>query len=228
MKVLISFIILFFEIIHAFGQTRTEMKFYLNSDFYHLDYIDPANQQIVSSPRTNTRLSLAVALHTKKYLHELELFIPEIESKKAPAYPMNYEPYHPPSSGSMRTFTSYSFRYEFSKELHLSKMVIFTLGPGINPYYTKTSYLTQVVNSYNRYVWESGVALNFISRIILNSPSSRLRVEFSIPFKVYDARYIQQRIENPSIPISQADNSNWKHIFFENAYTLRLGISFVL
>jgi hypothetical protein len=215
----------------VFGQVGIEMKFYLNWDFYHLDYIDPATQQIVSSPKTNKRLSIAAALHTlKNYRHELELFIPEVESKKAPAYPMNYEPYYPPSSGFVRTFTSYSFRYEFSKEglRLLSNQVIFALGAGINPYYTKTSYLTQVSNFYNRYVWESGAALNFIPRVILHRRSSKLAVEFSIPLKVYDARYIHQKIENPAIPISQADSSSWKHIFFESAYTLRLGISFWL
>jgi len=229
MKVLTLFIILFLGTIHTFGQTRTEVKIYQNTDFFHTGYTDPVSQQTVSSNQTNfSRISIAATFHTgKKYLHELELFIPQIESKSDPSYPMNYEPHDPPSSTMVRTFTSYSFRYEFSKEMKQSDKLIFTLGAGINPYYTKTSYLTQVSNSYNRYLWESGVALNFVSRIAYRI-TSRLGLELSIPFKVYDARYIQRKIENPSIPVRQQTSGSWNHIFFESAYTLRFGISFML
>jgi hypothetical protein len=46
--------------------------------------------------------------------------------------------------------------------------------------------------------------------------------------KVYDLRREQRFVANPSLPVSQQKSGSTIHKFFENIYTVRVGIAYVL
>jgi len=80
---------------------------------------------------------------------------------------------------------------------------------------------------FYRYVKKYGFSLNFIPRIMY-TVSTKILLDLNIPIKVYDLREEEQKIENPAIPIRQQTNGGLASVFFENVYTIRLGIVYKL
>ena len=158
-------------------------------------------------------------------MHEIEFFIPEIsKSLDDIQYPMNYE------FRKDVTFdgegTSYSLRYELSKTLtDESKRFGFAIGAGINPYYVHLEYIPNVETTYYWSTQLYGFALNFIPRINYKI-SRRFNIDLNVPLKIYDLRLEKNEVANPAIPIRQQNTNGSDHIFFESAYTIRLGLAY--
>jgi hypothetical protein len=211
------------------GQTRIQLKLYQNTDFFNVSYQNSDTQETRETDVTNfDRISLAVAFSGNRNLsHEIEFFVPErSRSIYDVKFPMDYE--FRESYRFTSEISTYSFRYELDKSFNPSNRVFFSLGVGINPYYTKSEYEPTMPNTYYRGVKIFGVSLNVVPRINFKI-TPRFLMEFNIPFKIYDLRDKESEIHNPAIPIrDQVMKDDLKHIFFESTYTLRLGIVYIL
>ena len=200
---------------------RVGIKIYQNTDFFETTYNQASSGQL-----NFNRFSLAVDFHTKNsFLHEVEFFIPEItKSLDDLQYPMNYE------FRKGDTFdgqgTSYSLRYELSKRLtNESNKFGFSLGAGINPYYVHLEYIPNVETTYYWSTRLYGFAVNLIPGINYKI-SKRFSVDLNVPLKIYDLRGEENKVHNPAIPIRQQETNDFDQIFFESAYTIRLGLEY--
>jgi hypothetical protein len=161
-------------------------------------------------------------------IHELEFFIPEISKPlECISLPLSYQFQRGLTFEGLGS--SYSLRYELRKKvMNLSDRFTFNVGLGVNPYYVFIEYIPNVETTY--YSWNKlyGFSLNINPRLQYKL-NNRFILEFSIPLKFYDFRKEQYHVSNPSIPISyQTIDSNNRSIFFENAYTFRLGLSYLI
>jgi hypothetical protein len=51
-------------------------------------------------------------------------------------------------------------------------------------------------------------------------------VDLNVQLKIYDLRLEKNEVGNPAIPIRQQETNDVDHIFFESAYTIRLGLAY--
>jgi hypothetical protein len=70
-----------------------------------------------------------------------------------------------------------------------------------------------------------GFAFNFTPRINYKI-SRRFNIDLNVPLKIYDLRLEKNQVNNPAIPIRQQNTNDVDHIFFESAYTIRLGLAY--
>lgn len=212
----------------SFSQ-KVGIKVYQNTDFFETVYNESRTNLQTSSEQVNfNRFTIALDFHTKNnFLHEVEFFIPEIsKSLDDVQYPMNYE------FRKDDTFdgeaTTYSLRYEFSKKLtNESNRFGFSFGAAINPYYVHLEYIPNVETTYYWSTRLYGFAVNLVPRINYKI-SNRLNIDLNVPLKVYDLRFEENKVNNPAIPIRQQETNDVDHIFFESAYTIRLGVEFII
>jgi hypothetical protein len=211
----------------SFGQSSFGVKVYQNTDLFKTIYNERRNNLVTSFEQINfSRISLAADIHTKNgFQHEVEFFIPEIsKSLDDIQYPMNYEFRKDVTFDGKAS--SYSLRYEFSKRLtNESKRFGFSIGAGINPYYLHIEYIPNVETTYYWSTELYGFALNFTPRINYKI-SRRFNVDLNVPLKIYDLRGEKNEVNNPAIPIRQQTTNDVDHIFFESAYTIRLGLAY--
>ncbi|HEX6890859.1 MAG TPA: hypothetical protein VF141_09200, partial [Chryseolinea sp.] len=83
-------------------------------------------------------------------------------------------------------------------------------------------------NVETTYYWSTelyGFVLNFTPRVNYNI-SRRFNVDLNVPLKIYDLRGEKNEVNNPAIPIRQQTTNDVDHIFFESAYTIRLGLEY--
>ena|SRR5688572_8908766 len=214
----------------SFGQKNFGIKIYQNTDIFEIQYYESGTNKVEKFDQVNfTRVSLAVDIDTKKgYTHEIEFLIPEVsKSYDNIQYPMNYEfkKEMPDFEGQA---SSYSLRYELSRTLtNKAKRLGFNLGMGINPYYVLVEYIPNVENRYYSSTKLYGFVLNMVPGIKYKL-SQRFSIDLNVPLKIYDLRAEKYRVENPAIPIRQQTTIDSNNIFFESAYTLRLGLMYRL
>jgi hypothetical protein len=214
----------------SFGQKNFGIKIYQNTDIFVVQYYERRANEVEKFDKVNfTRVSLSVDIDTKNgYTHEIEFLIPEIsKSFDKIQYPMNYE-----FQKKMQDFegqaSSYSLRYELSKTLtDKAKRLGFNLGIGINPYYLLVEYIPNVGPRYYSSAKLYGFVLNMVPRIEYKL-SPRFSIDLNVPLKIYDLRAEKYRVKNPSIPIRQQTTIDYSNIFFESAYTFRLGLMYKL
>ncbi len=224
---LLSSLLLF--AISSSAQRSFQVKVYQNTDYFDVSYY---NSQTNSSRNSNelnfSRISLAFAINTRKnFVHEIEIIIPELsKSIYNVKLPLDYS--FQDDGPRVGTISTYSFRYELSKVLsNPSKKFRFNLGLAINPYFTDTEYEPE--NSIAYYKSNTklfGVSFNIVPRINYNI-TDRILIDLNIPFKLYDLQNKETRINNPALPIRQQTSSEFTNVFFEDVYTIRLGVSYV-
>ena len=213
----------------TFGQKSLGIKIYQNTDLFSIEYREWGNSKPTVSEEVNfNRISLAASLQTKsKFVHEVELFIPEISKPLDKIqYPMNYELRRDETFDG--EVSSYSFRYEFSKTFtDDTKRLGFGLGAGINPYYVHIEYIPNVETTFYFSSRLYGFVVNVTPRISYRL-SNRFSIDLNVPLKIYDLRWEKIRVDNPAIPITQQTVTTLDNIFFEDAYTIRLGVMYTL
>jgi hypothetical protein len=214
-------------VISSFAQNKFGIKIYQNTDIFNTEYYW-RNDRSTSVDNLNfKRISLALEMHTKKgYVHEIEFLLPEISKELDNIqYPLKYKfkkDITLDSEGS-----AYSFRYELSKILtNETKPFSFEFGIGINPYYVDIEYIPNVETTYYSYEKLYGCALNMIPGIRYKV-SQRFNIDLNVPLRIYELRGVEHHIKNPSIPIRQQTANGYSHIFFESAYTIRLGLGYI-
>jgi hypothetical protein len=214
----------------SFGQKGIGIKIYQNTDIFEIQYFESWTNDVEKFNKVNfSRVSLAVNIDTKKgYTHEIEFLIPEVsKSYDNIQYPMNYEfkKEMPDFEGQA---SSYSIRYELSKTLtNKTKRLGVNLGIGINPYYVLVEYIPNVETRYYSSTKLYGFVLNMVPRIKYKL-SHRFTIDLNVPLKIYDLRAEKYRVKNPAIPIHQQTTIDYSNIFFESAYTFRLGLMYKL
>lgn len=212
------------------GQKGIGIKIYQNTDIFEIQYYESIPNQVEKFDKGNfTRISLAVDIDTKKgYTHEIEFLIPEISKPYDNIqYPMNYElkKKMPDFEGQA---SSYSLRYELSRTLTAeAKKLALNLGIGINPYYVLVEYIPNIETRYYSSTKLYGFVMNIVPRVKYKL-SQRFCIDLNVPLKLYDLRAEKYRVKNPAIPIHQQTNIEYSSIFFESAFTFRLGFMYKL
>lgn len=227
MKVPLFLLLALGSTLAAFGQKSFGIKLYQNTDFFESEISSFDTRTKTTVQHVNfTRFSIAFNITTKKnFIHEVEVFIPEVQKNLDNVqFPMNYVLKE--SSNVEGQGSSISLRYEISKTLTNSdNRLKFNAGAGINPYYVLIEYLPTVSNIYfssNQYY---GAAINIVPRMLYDV-NRHFCLELSVPLKVYDLRFDKWNVRNPAIPISQQTMTSHSSIFFESAYTIRLGLTY--
>lgn len=225
MKYILLFASLMLAITCSFAQSTIGIKLYHNTDIFKSEYYIRGGGRIATDDHVNiNRFSLAIDVKTKKgFTHELELMVPDLSKTTGRLqYPMKYKLQR--DYGFEDEGSTYSFRYELSKDVFkMSDRFTFNLGLGVNPYYVDIDYESQVDYMYSRSYKFYGGVLNVVPRVNFKL-SNRFVVDLNIPLKVYDLRYTEQHIDNPTIPIRQQTTKDNDHIFLEGSYTIRIGL----
>jgi hypothetical protein len=210
----------------SFGQKAIGIKLYQNTDIFEIRYFESMIKHVEKLDKVNfTRVSLAVDIDTKEgYTHEIEFMIPEVsKSYDKIRHAMNHE-FQKETPDFEGQASSYSLRYELSKTLtNKANKLDFNLGVGLNPYYVLVEYIPNVDTRYYSSTKLYGFVMNLIPRVIYKL-SDRFSVDLNVPLKIYDLRAEKRTIKNPAIPIHQRTTINYSNIFFESAYTIRLGL----
>jgi hypothetical protein len=211
----------------AFAQKQIQVKIYQNTDYFQSRVLNSDTRETHETVNLNfNRISLAVRLQGgRTLLHEIELLIPDVTtSTRNVHFPMRYE--FQEGSNFESRISTYSARYEFSKLLVPSSgKFSYSAGAGVNPYFTNTEYDPTNITRYYRSDKVVGLSVNFIPRILFKL-TDRLTADFNLPVKLYDLRAVLVNIENPQIPIRQQRQNDIEHVFFEPAFTARLGLAY--
>ncbi len=228
MKYYILFSAFLLFVINSSAQRTFQAKVYQNTDYFKVSYYNSQTNSTTNSNNVNfSRISLAFAINTRKnFTHEFEILIPELsKSIYNVKLPLNYS--FQDDEAREGTINTYSLRYELSKVLSDPfKKIRFNLGLGMNPYFTETEYEPKASYAYYTNTKLFGVSFNLIPRINYNI-TDRILIDLNIPFKLYDLQFEDTRVNNPSLPIRQQSSNEFTDVFFENAYTIRLGVSYV-
>jgi hypothetical protein len=213
----------------VFGQRSFGIKIYQNTDIFDSEVTDTDAKTKTTVHNVNAgRFTIALNLVSKnKMIHEIELFIPEVsKSLDNMQYPMDYnfrKSYRIEGKGS-----SYSLRYELSKMVTKEdKRLRFSGGVGVNPYYVHLEYFPLNTQTYYSSSRLYGAAINIIPRLTFDLAQG-FYLDLSVPLKVYDLRVDEFQVNNPAIPVEQQISTDYNSIFFENAYTIRLGLAYTI
>jgi hypothetical protein len=123
---------------------------------------------------------------------------------------------------------SYSFRYEFRKQLtNFEKPLSISLGAGFNPYFVNTDLIPEA--NYRApvdiHLYGGGIALIPQVKYRLNE---KAYLDLGFVFKIYEYQYLWTRIVNPTISYKQQQSYKQYNTFFEDNYTLRFGVYYKL
>ena len=171
-------------------------------------------------------MSFAFDIMTKKgNTHEVEFLIPEFSKPiEKFQFPMQYVVWK--ANNIESAATSHSIRYEIQKILpNNSERINFRYGVGINPYYVKIEYTPSTPNAYYTSLKYYGFALNVTPG--LNYKLSRFfSIDLNAPLRIYNFQRENNRQDNPILPLRQQRRNYLNHLFFEPAYTIRLGLRY--
>jgi hypothetical protein len=95
----------------------------------------------------------------------------------------------------------------------------------INPNYIPIEYTPNIETTFYSSTKLNGFALNLIPRINYKI-SRRFIIDLNVPLKIYGLRAEKNQFSNPAIPIRQQTTNDLDHIFFESAYTIRIGLEY--
>jgi hypothetical protein len=225
------FLLFGFIVISSFAaaQNKTGLKIYHNTDIFNVEYKHRYNTTppTTSERKINfNRFSIAVDIPSRRFIHELEIFIPEI-SKRVERAQFPFDSQFMSYDELDDSFYSFALRYELIKQISKSKGPLsFSVGAGLNPGFTVAIYDPLVPSVFSQTHKTFSVSLNLIPRISY-AISKKISLELNVPVKVYDFRFLFREVENPQIPYKQQRQEETQHVFFEDVYTIRFGIQYL-
>lgn len=230
--VFVSLLLLLLFSPSAFAQKETGAKLYWNIDYFHINSpsMDSPFGPLQRTSRTGfDRFSIAFDFSSKKRTHEIEIFLPEF-NKTFDRVKIPVEHYFWYESDQVtQQVDSYSFRYEFRKQLtNVEKPLSFSLGVAFNPYFVNTDLEPKIANyraPVDKHLYGGGIALIPQVKYRLNE---KVQLDVGFVFKIYEYQYSHLRIRNPTTPERQQKSATQHHTFFENNYTLRFGLYYKL
>jgi hypothetical protein len=224
------FLLFAFIVISTFSvaQNKTGLKIYHNTDIFNVEYKHRYNTtpQTTSEQKINfNRFSIAVDIPSRRFIHELEVFIPEIsKSVERAQYPFDSQ--FTLNDAYDDSFYSFALRYEITKQITKDKSPLsFSVGAGLNPGFTVAIYDPLAPTVYSQTHKTFSVSLNLIPRISY-AISKKISLDLNVPLKVYDFRFLFWEVENPNIPYNMQKQDETQHVFFEDVYTIRFGIQY--
>ena len=216
----------------AFAQKEIGVKLYWNIDYFHINSptMDAPFGPLQRTSKTGfDRFSIAFDFSNKKRTHGLEFFLPEF-NKTFDRVKIPVEHYFWYVSDQVtQQVDSYSFRYEFRKQLtNVEKPLSFSLGVAFNPYFVNTD-LDPKIDNYRApvdiHLYGGGIALIPQVKYKLNE---KVYLDIGFVFKIYEYQYLWTRILNPTTTYRQQQSSKQHNTFFEDNYTLRFGLYYKL
>ncbi|MGB4848444.1 MAG: hypothetical protein WBP41_11030 [Saprospiraceae bacterium] len=229
MKTIVLFILIRCLYISSYAQSGLSFKIYQNTDIFKTEYTDDQPGHVRTENNINfIRISMAVNLQTKKGLgHEIEFLMPEFSKPiQKLQFPIHYKFRKGNTSENMAA--SYSFRYEMHKLFaDHSDRIDFLFGVGLNPYYVKLEYTPAASNDYYSSLTLFGIAVNVTPRLYYKL-NQFFSIDLNAPIRLYNFQVEKYRIDNPIFPIRQQRRRQNNHLFFEPAYTIRLGLRYSL
>lgn len=205
------------------GQGKWGIRLNQNTDFFPVTYtVSNASSYTEREVRAG-RISAVFSYLRGKYTHELELFVPQVNSSD-PIFPWPY------AVRSMPTYkikySSYAIRYTISRNVYsFTKSFSLSLGGGLNGYILKVKNVPQVENSFPVSDYMVGMSLNAVPGINLQA-SRHLSFVLDCPLKVFDFYYRTVNIQNPLIPPRQQKKRSFETDDFMKALTVRLGVAY--
>lgn len=213
----------------SFAQSGLSFKIYQNTDIFQTRLTDYRFGNVATENNINfSRISLAFDLITKKgFAHEVEILIPEFSKPiEKLQFPIQYT-FRKEGKLEGEAY-SYSLRYEINKLLaDKSERIDFLLGLGINPYYVKLESIPNSPNAYYSSLVLYGFALNVTPRFYYKL-NRLFTIELNAPIRIYNFQREKNRIDDPLLPLRQQRINQIDHLFFEPAYTIRLGLRYSL
>jgi hypothetical protein len=228
-KLMKHFLLFAFIVLSTFAvaQNKTGLKIYHNTDIFNVEY-----KHLSYAPRTTSeqkinfnRFSIAVDIPSRRFIHELEVFIPEI-SKSVERAQFPFDSQFMVSDEYDDSFYSFALRYEITKQITKDKSPFsFSVGVGLNPGFTVAIYERLTSFIYSSTDKTFSVSLNLIPRISY-AISKKISLDLNVPLKVYDFRFLFREVENPNLPYRMQKQEESQHVFFEDVYTVRFGIQY--
>lgn len=132
-------------------------------------------------------------------------------------------------NGGDHTKTIISVRYEYIvnfKKLKESKLVP-SIGFGINPYYRQANYSPIISSSFPNSEISVGVR-NFITPRLTYFLSSNFFVDLNIPLCFFDTFILNDKENNPVIPVSHRSISSFNFDLFPTVLSGRIGVGLKL
>jgi hypothetical protein len=220
--ILTAFAIL--SVICSFGQKKFGIKIYQNTDIFETQYYVGNGEMMKFDIVNFDRFSFALNIDSKKrFTHEIEVLIPEVEKPLVKVrFPVNYEFGRSPAFEGR--VSSYSLRYEFTKTLSKNtKGFSFDCGIAINPFFVLIEYLQPGgTHSFGSRRFH-GFSLNAVPRMKYKL-NDRLTIDLNMPLKIYDLYKGYASYILPSNPKRNSDF--YTSSFFEDVYTIRLGLMY--
>ncbi|HZY79656.1 MAG TPA: hypothetical protein VFE50_09045 [Cyclobacteriaceae bacterium] len=217
-----------FGSLQCFAQRSVGVKIYQNTDVFEKQYYDSRFGVTTKVNSVNySRVSVALSIDRKNgWVQEVEVLMPEISRPLEKAqYPMNYKFRQGEFNGKV---SAYSARYELNRLLtNAESRIAFFFGVGLNPYFVNAVYSPTSPNWFKSSTATYGVVLNITPRVAYRI-SERFSVDVNVPFKVYDLRGEYNYYRNPAIPMRQRKENTFSSVFFEQAYTFRVGVLYRL
>jgi hypothetical protein len=224
MKRIILTLFAILSVIYSLGQRKFGIKIYQNTDIFETQYYVGNDETIKFDIVNFDRFSFAFDIDSKNHFtHEIEILIPEVEKPLGKIqFPMNYE------FARGATFegraSSYSLRYELSKTLlKETKGFNFDFGIGVNPFFLFIEYIRDGASTAFRSRRVHGFSVNVVPRISYKL-NDRFIIDLNVPLKIYD---LYKGYASYNLPLNPKRNSDFYTInFFENVYTIRLGLMY--
>lgn len=209
-----------------FAQRKTGITIYQNTDFFNTSFTYYGPNRTETEQRSNfNRLSVAIDFPYQKFVHEIEVFVPEFSKElDRIQYPFNYS--FRSDTDWEQSFSSFAFRYEIVKQITKKNgPLLVSFGIAINPSYTITKSIRKGGFVFPATDKIFAASLNFIPRLTYVL-SERIHINLNVPIKTYDFQYFHQYVENPNVPIDDQKDSNTEHVFFEDVFTIRFGLTY--
>jgi hypothetical protein len=137
-------------------------------------------------------------------------------------YPRTYETFYRDVHTPNLRSSTIAARYELTRKFDSDGPLKFSLGAGFNPYFTQLDF-PETGNNFPVIQKILGASLNVVPRLSYNI-SKRFSAELNIPFKLYDFQFFRYNVRDPGLSLRQQTRDEVKSIFFQNAYTIRLGV----
>jgi len=210
--------------INLSGQDKFKaIKLFSGYDYSRQSETVRNNKQFDSSGKFDLLSSISFSLGENLTFHEIELY-----QLKA-GFRQNQNQVNGITTNGEKVFETeiflrYSYNIRFSSS---GKRFSYILGAGLSPYYMGSKSKPLFGNSFERKIQEFGFTVDLFPRINY-SLSSRVFVELNFPISLFGGRIEEIEVEDPSIPVSEQDESNWNSNLFPTIFrpSLGLGVSF--
>ncbi len=115
-------------------------------------------------------------------------------------------------------------RYSYNVSLGSNERFQSFMGLGIVPQFQR-EVIEPKVSSFKTATTDLGADLELIGSAIF-SLNEHLKLNVSLPVKIWNGNYEWSRVDNPAIPLRQQKNAEFKKEFFPTRFEVKVGITY--